>query len=90
MAKPQYDATHQRLRRSLLPGAYGRPCPFCGLVMLRGERLDLDHSVPVVYGGGGFGRMAHASCNRRMGAKIGAQRRWAAYRVAQRKVSRRW
>lgn len=63
---------HKRQRRQLLPLAWGRPCPLCGCVMLKGQALDLDHQLPRVLGGsGGPVRMAHAGCNRSIGAKIG-------------------
>jgi hypothetical protein len=39
-------SSHQKARRRLLPDAYGRPCPLCGLLMLPGQPLDLDHVVP--------------------------------------------
>lgn len=83
-------AAHKRQRKALLPLAYGSRCPFCGQPMLKGQKLDLDHAIPRVMGGaGGPTRMAHAHCNRRMGALIGNQRRWTAFRAA-RRVSRRW
>lgn len=69
---------HQQLRARLLPYAYGTPCPLCGLVMLRAQRLDLDHAVPRVYGGhDGPRRIVHASCNRRAGQRIASARRTA-------------
>ena len=65
-------ADHQRKRKALLPLAYGRPCPFCGCVMRQGQALDLDHQVMRMFGGAdGPVRIAHAGCNRSMGAKIG-------------------
>lgn len=45
MAAPQYGAEHVATRARLLPDAYGAACPLCGLPMLRGEELDLDHST---------------------------------------------
>lgn len=63
---------HQAERRRLLPAAYGRPCPFCGQPMLRGQPLDLDHAVPRALGGDrGPRRIAHAACNRRAGSHLG-------------------
>lgn len=64
---------HEQRRRALLPYAYGRTCPFHGLVamcpgvMRRGEDLDLDHSLPRSLGGTHGDRMAHAACNRSWG-----------------------
>jgi hypothetical protein len=46
VSKPQYGADHRRRREELLPESYGNPCPLCGLPMLRGQELDLDHSTP--------------------------------------------
>ena len=66
-----------RRRKQLLPYAYGLTCPLCGLTMYEGQALDLDHSTPVVLGGGvePGDRMAHASCNRSAGATLGNQLR---------------
>lgn len=63
---------HQAERRRLLPSAYGTPCPLCGDLMLRGQRLDLDHAVPRVLGGPDAGprRIAHARCNRSAGSRL--------------------
>ena len=64
-------------RKQLLPYAYGSACPLCGLTMYEDQALDLDHSTPVVLGGGAQpgDRMAHASCNRSAGATLGNQLR---------------
>src|SRR5204862_1612917 len=51
--------------------AYGAPCWRCGKVMLPGQLLDLDHTVPRVYGGRGPRVMTHAACNRSGGARMG-------------------
>lgn len=67
-----YGYSHQVLRRALLPGAYGTPCPRCGERMQPGQPLDLDHTEDRT----GYRGMAHATCNRRAGAhKTNAQRR---------------
>jgi 5-methylcytosine-specific restriction endonuclease McrA len=77
---------HQRERKRLLPLAYGKPCPLCGYVMLKEHKLDLDHSVPRVFGGKGPLRMCHRRCNRSAGARLGnALRRSQALQT-----SRRW
>jgi len=34
---------HQKLRAALLPSAYGKACSRCGLPMLPGQALHLDH-----------------------------------------------
>lgn len=63
---------HQKQRQQLLPLAYGRPCPYCGCVMLKGQALDLDHVIPRAFGGkDGPVRIAHAGCNRSAGARLG-------------------
>jgi hypothetical protein len=89
------DYQHQKLRRYLLPRAYGQPCPLCwgrpwqygdGL-MWPWQKLDLDHAVPRALGGQGPRRIVHARCNRRAGAILGnrlrGQRR-AALRLSSR------
>jgi hypothetical protein len=81
------DADHKNTRKRLLPLAYGKPCPFCGFVMLKGQKLDLDHATPRMLGGAkGPRRIAHAHCNRSAGARLGN-----AFRSANRlQTSRRW
>ncbi|MFJ9374423.1 endonuclease domain-containing protein [Streptomyces sp. NPDC101455] len=62
-----YGYEHQQLRKVLLEEAYGQPCVHCQLVMLPGQKLDLDHTADrTAYRG-----MAHASCNRSEGARRG-------------------
>ena len=61
----RYGYTHQRIRKALLPFAYGRRCHFCGRLMLPGQPLDLDHTVDR----SGYRGMTHSSCNRRDGAR---------------------
>lgn len=65
-----YGALHKTMRRRLLPLAYGKPCPFCGYPMLRDQYLDLDHTIPLVLGGGGGWRISHRSCNRSAGIRL--------------------
>jgi len=65
-----YDHHHATLRATLLPHAYGTPCPRCGDLMIPGQALDLGHPI-------GRGRAAdptsradhieHADCNRGAG-----------------------
>ena len=38
-----YGSKHQKLRKALLAKAYGQPCSRCGLPMLPGQQLHLDH-----------------------------------------------
>lgn len=59
-----YGAEHQRIRKQLLPTAYGHRCPICAQVMLQGQDLDLDHSTPIAFGGTRADRITHAHCNR--------------------------
>lgn len=60
---------HQQARERLLADAYNTPCPRCGKPMLKGQDLDLGHSVDVADGNTGPGdRIEHASCNRSDGA----------------------
>lgn len=62
-----YGAEHQRVRKALLAEAIGQPCHHCGLPMLPGQALDLDHTADrTAYRG-----FAHASCNRSEGARRG-------------------
>jgi hypothetical protein len=48
--------------RSDAPQAIGKPCIYCGIVMLATMQLDLDHST---------GQITHAKCNRSAGARYG-------------------
>lgn len=64
---------HQKMRAALLPKAYGCPCPLCGRVMLQGQALDLDHSLPRAFGGRVGDRITHARCNRGQGTAIKRQ-----------------
>lgn len=72
-----YGTEHQKLRAKLLPLAYGKPCTRCGKPMLQGQPLHFDHTDDRT----GYLGFAHASCNRRAGARKGA-------RVANRKTQR--
>jgi 5-methylcytosine-specific restriction endonuclease McrA len=66
-----YGGDHQRRRDILLPAAYGALCPLCGEVMLPGQALALDHTVPLAEDRSSVGdRIVHASCNSRAGQKI--------------------
>ena len=38
-----YGYQYQKLRKALLPSAYGTPCVRCGELMLPGQKLHLDH-----------------------------------------------
>ena len=71
--KEQYAWEWQKLRREARANFVdGTPCPMCGRPMRVWQSLDLDHTIPVVYGGGsGRTRLTHSYCNRRAGALIG-------------------
>lgn len=75
MAKQGYGWDHQQRRKKLLPKAYGMACALCGLVMLKGQALDLDHSTPLALGGSVGDRIIHAACNRSAGATMGNRMR---------------
>lgn len=84
---------HQKARKSALRALQeGAPCPFCGLGMFRSQDLDLDHSIPRALGGTKGDRLAHRSCNRAAGARLGNQRRAAARAASVRtlRTSRVW
>jgi hypothetical protein len=71
-----YSEAHRRARARLLPQAYNTDCPLCERIMLRGQELDLDHSVPYVINPGSAGdRIVHAQCNRSAGGRLGNERR---------------
>ena len=65
MASSKYDSEHERIRKELLPFAYGKSCHLCGETMKQGDDLDLDHTPD----GTGYRGMTHSSCNRRDGAR---------------------
>lgn len=78
-----YGAEHQRIRAALLGQAYGQPCHHCGHPMLKGQQLDLDHTPDRT----SYRGFAHATCNRRDGAKRGNAKRRRSKRL---KTSRAW
>jgi hypothetical protein len=83
---------HAKLRRAMLPAAYGKPCPLCGRVMLREHRLQLDHQIPRAVGGlGGPVRIVHGVCNERAGGRLAQQlrRRAKLARLAQFSAAKR-
>jgi hypothetical protein len=75
MAAPQYDWTHQRIRKALLASGYWlmASCPRCGLPMRFGEKLDLDHTEDRA----GYLGLSHSRCNQAAGARKGSARRKA-------------
>ncbi|HET6908892.1 MAG TPA: hypothetical protein VFH54_06090 [Mycobacteriales bacterium] len=82
---------HQKLRRKLLPKAYGTPCGYCGQLMVRGQPLDLDHSTPRAFGGVRGDRMVHRRCNQSAGGRIGAaMTNGTLHKLRRRRTSRSW
>jgi len=82
VARPShpYGGNHKKLRAILLPAAYGTQCPLCGETMWEGQRLHLDHVVPVIAGGAeGPARVTHARCNMRRGQAEMVRRRSLSY-----------
>lgn len=66
-----YGAEHQRIRKALLPYAYGARCVHCGELMLPGQALDLDHTRDrLAYRG-----FSHAKCNRGEASRIAKDNR---------------
>jgi hypothetical protein len=63
-----YGNSHQRLRKALLPQAYGKPCSRCGLPMLPGQALHLDHDD---YDRTKYRGFSHAACNVKAAARKG-------------------
>jgi hypothetical protein len=63
-----YDYAYVKLRKALLPKAYGTPCVRCGEVMLPGQKLHLDHDD---YDRTILRGFAHAMCNIRAAARKG-------------------
>ena len=66
-----YGWHHQKLRQQMLPHAWGTLCHFCGLPMIPGQPLDLDHTDDRR----SYRGMTHRACNRADGArKVNAKR----------------
>jgi hypothetical protein len=68
----RYGNRHQRTRAATLSAAYGAACTRCGLPMLPGQALDLDHADD---GSGRYLGYAHSGCNRSVGASLGNRMR---------------
>jgi hypothetical protein len=60
---------HQKLRKALLPQAYGKPCARCGQPMQPWQELHLDHNDSRT----GYVGFSHAACNLRAAAKKARQ-----------------
>src|SRR5215212_2490415 len=73
-----YGSKHQKLRKALLAKAYGQPCSRCGLPMLPGQQLHLDHDD---YDRSKWLGFSHKVCNSGCGEEsaghsVGAVARW--------------
>jgi hypothetical protein len=67
---------HQQIRELLLPDACNTSCPRCGEPMVRGQDLDLGHTVDLADDPNSVGdRIEHTSCNRSAGAMARQKRR---------------
>jgi hypothetical protein len=64
--KGGWGSKHQKLRAALLPSAYGKPCSRCGLPMLPGQALHLDHDD---YDRTRYRGFSHQACNLRAAAR---------------------
>lgn len=90
----KYGLSHQAIRRRLLPLAYGNPCGKCGLPMVKGQSLDLDHSTPLRDDPTAKGdRIIHTGCNRawnkrRQGPRLNTTER--GYGAAHQKLRNEW
>lgn len=86
-----YGSDHQRRRVLEIEQAYNTPCPRCGELMLRGQRLDYGHSKDRAFDSSSKAdRIEHAdysSCseggNRADGGRLGK-------RIQDLKPSRQW
>ena len=60
-----YGWQHRQRRAALLAQAIGTACPICGQTMQATDKLDLDHTEPLIVNPTSLGnRITHASCNR--------------------------
>ncbi len=58
-AERGYGAKHRKTRAASLPDAIGKPCHFCGELMLAGQPLALDHTEDRT----GYRGIVHLTCN---------------------------
>jgi hypothetical protein len=80
-----YGYQYQKLRKALLPQAYGTPCVRCGELILPGQKLHLDHDD---YDRTKLRGFAHAACNIRAAARKARAIQIAAKKRANRPVHR--
>ena len=81
-----YGSKHQKLRRQLLPQAYGQPCSRCGLPMLPGQALHLDHDD---YDHTKWRGFSHKACNLRAAAKKARAIQLGRWRVGARAAAKK-
>jgi hypothetical protein len=70
---PRYGTAHRARRAEGLAYAWGSPCSRCGLPLLEGQEVHLDHAD-----GGGpddYRGWSHASCNEAAGARTANRNR---------------
>jgi hypothetical protein len=69
----KYGVDHQRLRAAAIGQAWGLPCTRCGLPLVQGQEIHLDHRDGG--GPGDYRGWSHASCNMAAGAAKGNRMR---------------
>jgi hypothetical protein len=60
-----WGSKHQKLRKALLPAAYGKPCARCGQPMQPWQELHLDHNDDRT----GWLGFSHKACNLKAAAR---------------------
>lgn len=69
-AQRGYGHAHRARRQAMLPEAYGKPCPQCGVVMGPDMALDAGHSIPLAHDPNAKAdRIECAECNRTAGGR---------------------
>ena len=67
---------YRQIRKAMVAMAIGQPCEACGRPLLYGQKLEVDHRIPVALGGGedlSNLRVVHRGDNRRAGGALGAR-----------------
>ena len=80
-----YGYQYQKLRKALLPNAYGTPCVRCGEPMLPGQKLHLDHDD---YDRTKLRGFAHSECNIKAAARKARAKQLYGKRKSNRPVHR--
>jgi hypothetical protein len=75
----RYGPAHVAMRAATVAQAVGQLCVRCGLPMLPGQEVQLDHADD---GSGRYLGYSHKRCNLSAGASRGNRMRAAAYRAA--------